>query len=87
MAAKPGFIPISCFSVDSSFFDGFVDDGKCLRKQFFRFFAIFVCDGRSYGFYACPQNRLVFSVDQVAAQSSSLLLDYRLVLSHFFLLG
>ena len=71
--------------MDRSFFDGFIYRGKSLREEFFCFLTIFVCDGRPYGFYARPQNRLVFSVDQVAAKGPSLLPYRRFVLSHFFL--
>ena len=59
--------------MDRSFFNRFVYRGKSLREEFFCFFAIFIYNSRSYGFYARSQNRLVFSVDQVAAKGSSLL--------------
>ena len=72
--------------MDSSLLDGFIDCGECFGQKLFRLLTILAIDGCSYGFNACSQDRLVLSVDQIAAMGSSLLPDCRHVYCHFSLL-
>jgi hypothetical protein len=86
LAAESRFIPTARVFVDRSLFDGFVDRRESERQEFFCFFPIFIVNGCSYGFDACSQDGLIFSVDQIAAEGSSPLPYGRLVLCHFLLL-
>jgi hypothetical protein len=86
LAAQSGFIPIPRVFMDRSLLNGFIDRGECFGQELFRLFPIFVIDGCPYSFNACPQDRLILSVDQIAALGSSLLPYCRHVYCHFSLL-
>jgi hypothetical protein len=72
--------------MDRSLLDGFIDRGECFGQEFFCFFTILAIDGRSDGFNACSKDRLVLSVDQIAAMGSSFLPYCRHMYCHFSLL-
>jgi hypothetical protein len=73
--------------MNSSLFDGLVDERECCGKEFFRLFFIFVFDGLSDLLYLAAKSGLIFLVGGGSTKTASPLADGGFVVSHGILLN